>query len=94
MPVRPKILKKDDKDLYIGTLLPSKVEMIEEDKEIIIAEIRKNNGVLRLSKNSSPELIKEKLNMSKRAFKDAIGGLYKERIIVIEENSIKFTDKK
>jgi len=46
---------------------------------------------LALSDKSPPELITEKLNMSKKAFKKAIGGLYKDKLIIIEKNSIRAT---
>ena len=36
--------------------------------------------------------IKKEFNMSKAAFKRAIGRLYKERIIVIEKNGIKIVN--
>jgi uncharacterized protein len=45
-------------------------------------------GVLHLSDSSDPIAIMEMLEMSKKAFKKAIGSLYKDKKISIEENSI------
>ena len=41
-----------------------------------------------MNKNNDSELIKQKLKMSKLTFKKAIGSLYKERRITIEEDGI------
>ena len=57
-------------------------------KEVIIKALKKNSGFLPLHDKSSPEKIKNKLNLSKKIFKKTIGVLYKEGIIKIEENSI------
>ena len=59
----------------------------------ILEALRVNNGFLPLTDKSSPEDIKYDLEMSKKAFKNAIGGLYKNRIIVIEENGIRLVKK-
>ena len=34
--------------------------------------------------------IKYQLNMSKKAFKNAVGGLFKQKLISIEEDGIRF----
>lgn len=44
------------------------------------------NGTLLLSDKSSPELIKKELNLSKKAFKNALGVLYKRGLIVLKPN--------
>ncbi len=46
-------------------------------------------GVLPFSDSASPEVIRQKFGMSKNAFKRAIGKLYKEHRVVIEENSVR-----
>ena len=62
--------------------------MLDEDAERILKVLKDNGGVLSLSDSSSPEEIRERLNMSKGAFKRAIGHLYKDEKIVIKEYSI------
>lgn len=62
---------------------------IEDAKEKILKTLKNEGGFLALNDNSSPEEIKEKLEMSKGSFKKAIGGLYKERIIDITDKGIK-----
>jgi len=62
---------------------------IEDAKEKILVKLKENNGFLNLNDSSSPEAIKKKLKMSKGSFKKAIGGLYKEKIITIDEDGIR-----
>jgi len=45
--------------------------------------------LLYLSDKSSPEEIKDELQMSKKNFKKAIGSLYKEKVIELMDDRIK-----
>lgn len=63
-------------------------DQIEEDIALILEKMKSNNGSLLLNDNSDPELINKELNMSKRAYKRAIGKLYKERKINLTEEGI------
>lgn len=64
------------------------VEGIEPNAEKILEELRASRGFLRLTDDSHPEDIKTVLKMSKKAFKKAIGSLYKQRLIEIKEDGI------
>ncbi|WP_373898108.1 S1 RNA-binding domain-containing protein [Haloimpatiens sp. FM7315] len=64
-------------------------KQMNTDAEYILEEMKKENGFLPLNDNSKSEEIKERLSMSKNAFKRAIGRLFKERIIEITEKGIK-----
>lgn len=55
---------------------------------IVLEELKKNDGVLYLSDKSSPEEIKQKLQMSKKNFKKAIGTLYKSKQVNITDKAI------
>ena len=61
---------------------------IEPNAEAILCELKDNNGFIDLTDKSSPEDIKELLQMSKKSFKKAIGSLYKQKLITIKENGI------
>lgn len=61
----------------------------EQNAKKLLSILRKNNKFLPLNDKSSPESIKEITGMSKNEFKKAVGNLYKQRIIVLEENGIK-----
>lgn len=54
----------------------------------ILTRLQKQGGSLAVGDKSEPELIYKMFNMSKGTFKKAIGGLYKQGKIVIEDNCI------
>lgn len=64
------------------------LEAIDDDATVILKELNANNGFLGLHDKSHPEDIKTVLQMSKKAFKKAVGSLYKDRIIDIKDNGI------
>jgi len=63
-------------------------EVVEPIAKQILEEVEKGKGFLALSDSSSPEDIYNKLKISKKVFKKAIGGLYKQGIIRITEDGI------
>ncbi len=56
---------------------------IDGDKEKILMQLQKNGGKLSITDKSSPESIKFHLQMSKKAFKRALGALYKEKKVLL-----------
>lgn len=65
-------------------------KVIDGDTQKVLKVLQKSQGKqLPLSDKSAPEAIYEHLQMSKKAFKKAIGVLYKQNKISITENSIK-----
>ncbi|TZF98869.1 RNA-binding protein (plasmid) [Chryseobacterium panacisoli] len=71
------------------SLQPEGFENIDEFKQKILTKLEENYGLLYVSDKSSPEEIQNELHMSKKNFKKAIGGLYKDKIIDILEDKIK-----
>ena len=61
---------------------------IEPNAERILQELQDNSGFLNLNDKSSPDAIKDTLQMSKKNFKKAIGTLYKNRQIEIKSDGI------
>jgi hypothetical protein len=61
---------------------------IEPNAQIILKELKDNSGFLALTDKSDPDQIKDMMQMSKKAFKKAVGSLYKQRIITIKEDGI------
>jgi len=57
--------------------------------ELILAKLKTQNGVLPVTDNSTPEEIYAQFGISKKAFKKAIGTLYKQRKITLEPGGIK-----
>ena len=64
-------------------------ENIDEFRAKILDYLDQNFGLMYLSDKSSPEEIKAELQMSKKNFKKAIGGLYKDKLIEIQDDKIK-----
>ena len=60
----------------------------DQNTQIIYQALLDQKGILDLTDKSSPEEISHRLGMSKKAFKKAIGALYKERKIRIQEDGI------
>ena len=82
-----KIIREDGK--IDVTLQPQGFENVDEFKQKIIDKLNDNYGLLYLSDKSSPEEIKDELQMSKKNFKKAIGSLYKEKVIELMDDRIK-----
>ncbi len=61
---------------------------MKDDAEVIYERMASKGGRLALNDDSSPEEIKRELEMSKSAFKRAVGKLLKERKIKITEKGI------
>ncbi|MCR5686604.1 MAG: S1 RNA-binding domain-containing protein [Lachnospiraceae bacterium] len=62
---------------------------MDRDAERVMEIIDSFDGVLPFSDSAPPEVIKRETGMSKNAFKRAVGKLYKERKISIEEKAIR-----
>lgn len=65
---------------------------MDADAEKVMQVIEEFAGVLPFTDKSSPEVIKRETGLSKNAFKRAVGRLYKERRIEINEKSIRKID--
>nr|WP_297457735.1 S1-like domain-containing RNA-binding protein [uncultured Halomonas sp.] len=79
---------RDDGRLDLALVPPGSAGLdVVGDK--VLAVLRRNQGYLTLSDKSPADEIKSRLGVSKSAFKQAIGRLYKRRLIVIEERGIR-----
>ncbi len=58
----------------------------------ILTSLKAHNGFLPLTDKSEPDTIKYELGMSKKAFKNAVGGLYKNKVIELEQKGIRLID--
>jgi predicted RNA-binding protein (virulence factor B family) len=61
--------------------------------KIILIYLNKQNGFAPVHDKSDPKLISQLFGMSKKSFKKAIGGLYKQKIITIAKDGIRLVDK-
>lgn len=74
------------------TLRPVGFKELSGEKNVIIEALEDAGGFLALNSKSSPDEIKARFEMSKKAFKKLIGNLYKERRITIEDDGIRLND--
>jgi predicted RNA-binding protein (virulence factor B family) len=62
---------------------------MESNCERLLEILKENNGILYLTDKSDPDAIREEIGMSKKTFKNAVGMLYKQRLITLANNHIK-----
>lgn len=78
---------------FNGSTITQKETMRLSDSEMILNYLKEMGGVLPLGNASSPEEINKIFTLSKSAFKRAVGALYKDRLITIEDNKITLIEK-
>lgn len=84
---------------YIKTILPDGKIDVELQKtggaardileRQLVQDLQDSNGFLELTDKTDPEVIYKTYRVSKRAFKRAVGGLYKKRLITIEDDGLR-----
>ena len=82
-----KLIRPDEK--IDVTLQRSGMVHVDEVASKILDKLKLSGGFIEANDNTSPESIKHMFGVSKKAFKKAIGTLYKNKNIVIEEKGIR-----
>lgn len=82
---------REDGKLVLSTRQKAYLQM-DEDSRLIFKELEACGGVLPFDDKTAPELIRERFDMSKNAFKRAVGRLLKEGKIVLEKGAIRRKD--
>lgn len=80
-----KIINVNQYNEYNASTIQNKEYSRLTDSDDILNHLKANGGVMRLGNASSPEEISQVLHMSKSAFKRAMGNLYKQQLIEIED---------
>lgn len=63
--------------------------VIDADVEKVLEKLKNSReGFLLLTDKSSPDSIRFHMKMSKKAFKKAVGNLYRQKLIIIKEDRI------
>ena len=81
-------VKRDDGKLRLCFQEPGFKGVIDV-KPMIVDRLDLKGGFLPLNDNSDPEEIRKEFSISKKAFKKAIGSLYKDERILIEKGGIR-----
>jgi len=80
---------REDKKIDVS-LRKGGYEDIIEARELVLSKLREAaGGFLPLHDGSDPEVIRDRLLMSKKTFKKAVGGLYKDGLIALRPDGIK-----
>lgn len=88
-----KIININELGNYHASTIEQKEFSRLSDSTIILNYLTKLGGILPLGNASTPEEIGKYFKMSKSAFKRAVGALYKDRLINIEDNKITLIEK-
>jgi len=81
-----KSVREDDKiDVSLEKL---GYDSIEPNSKHLLNQLKFKDGFIPLNDKSDPELIKSTLEMSKKTFKKAVGNLYKQKLIRLEDDGI------
>lgn len=67
-------------------------EFISKNSQDVLKIIVNHNNYVPINDKSAPDDIYETFNISKKAFKKAIGDLYRQRKITIEENGVRIVE--
>lgn len=81
---------REDEKIDVSLQAVGFKQTIVKNEIAILNALRQNDGVLALHDKSDPNEIKYQLGMSKKAFKSAVGGLFRQKIITISEEGISF----
>lgn len=84
-----KRLREDGKiDVTLRRVGP---EGVADARDVILKVLAANGGVLPLHDKSSPQEIQKILGMSKKTFKKAVGGLYKDGLVKLTDAEIRIS---
>ena len=79
---------RDDEKIDVS-LTPLGYQKVEGIASIILESLKAQGGFIAVHDKSEPDLIYSLFRCSKKAFKQAIGSLYKQKLITIESQGIK-----
>lgn len=79
---------RDDGKLDI-TLRRTGRQGTRDARQMVLDALEDGDGFLDLTDKSDPAVIRERLQISKKQFKKAVGALYKERLVVLSPNGIR-----
>lgn len=82
------VIVKRNLDDYDGSLSHNKEAIILSDREKILKYLNQNYGAMAITEKSDALVIDKVFKMSKKAFKNALGGLYKDGLIEIHPDKI------
>lgn len=82
---------RDDGKLTL-TLVPPGAQAARDARAVVIQALEEGGGFLDLHDKSPAEAIGARLGLSKKAFKKAVGSLYRDRVVTLEDDGIRKTE--
>ncbi|WP_372794347.1 DNA-binding protein [Lutibacter sp.] len=79
---------REDEKLDVSLQAVGFKHTVVKNEIIILNALRQHDGFVGLHDKSSPEEIKYQLGMSKKAFKSAVGGLFRQKLITLSDEGI------
>lgn len=80
-------------DELVGSLNRVKEELVIDDEKLILDYLKRNGGQMPYTAKTNAEVVEEVFHMSRKAFKRALGDLYKKREIYFDEENTYITEK-
>ena len=74
-------------DELVGSLNKVKEELVLSDEIIILNYIKQNGGMMPYTAKTNADIVEEVFHMSRKAFKRALGDLYKKREVYFDEEN-------
>ncbi|BDX37384.1 GntR family transcriptional regulator [Tenuifilaceae bacterium CYCD] len=88
-------IKKVREDEKIDLILQKPgYEKVDSVSQAILDKLNQNNGYIAITDKSDPDDIYNLFQISKKTFKKAIGNLYRERLVSLEDEGIRLIKKK
>jgi len=84
---------REDNKLDLTLQLAKYADKVDSVTEKILAKLESQGGVILINDKSHPDEIYKAFGVSKKVFKQSIGGLYKKRIISIDKSGISLLEK-
>ena len=84
---------RDDEKIDLSLQPMGYRHVIDSAEAQVLRAMHLRGGFLTLTDNSDPAEIAEVLQMSKKTFKKAVGALYKQQRITLEDNGIRLVDE-
>ena len=86
------IIGATDEDYY-GSAIVNQDSFLLDSQTYILQYLKTHNGVMNYSSSTNPDIIMRVFNMSKGAFKKALGNLYKQRLVILEDDRTILTEE-
>lgn len=84
---------REDQKISVSLAAAGHAAKVDSVAQGILDKLAKEGGFMAVGDKTAPEIIYRLFGVSKKAFKQAIGTLYKQRLILIEDGGIRLAQK-